>query len=166
MTTAWLGSEKLCFLRKGLRVRLSSGVCFLTLVWIAGSLTLVGTTARAVPLPQEQKQAPAVTPAEKTAAEAFKNIQVLKEIPESKLIPAMFFISASLGVGCDHCHVTSDHGPWPLEKDDRPRDDQDDARQQRAEFRREDGSYLRDLPPRACRSNVCTSHSRAWGAKQ
>ena len=119
MTTAWLVSEKLCFLRKGLRVRLSSGVCFLTLVWIAGSLTLVGTTARAVPLPQEQKQAPAVTPAEKTAAEAFKNIQVLKEIPESKLIPAMFFISASLGVGCDHCHVTSDHGPWPLEKDDK-----------------------------------------------
>jgi hypothetical protein len=31
----------------------------------------------------------------------------------------MFFIAASLGVGCDHCHVTSDNGPWPFEKDDK-----------------------------------------------
>jgi hypothetical protein len=79
---------------------------------------LIGTTARAVPLPQEQKQAPAMPPAEKTAAEAFKNIQVFKDLPESKLIPAMFFISASLGVSCGHCHVSSEHGAWPMEKDD------------------------------------------------
>jgi len=41
----------------------------------------------------------------KTAAQQFKNIQILKDIPADQLIPAMQFISASLGVECDYCHV-------------------------------------------------------------
>jgi photosynthetic reaction center cytochrome c subunit len=41
----------------------------------------------------------------KTTEQAFKNIQVLKNLPEYQLIPAMQFVSASLGVGCDFCHV-------------------------------------------------------------
>jgi photosynthetic reaction center cytochrome c subunit len=41
----------------------------------------------------------------RTAAEAFKNIKVLKDIPSYELIPTMEFISASLGVHCDFCHV-------------------------------------------------------------
>lgn len=105
--------------RQGFHVSLGPGFGVLLLLLGAGSVTPRGIMARAIP--QEQKQAPAVPPAEKTAAEAFKNIQVLKDLPESKLLPAMFFISASLGVGCDHCHVTSDHGPWPMEKDDKDR---------------------------------------------
>ncbi len=45
-------------------------------------------------------------PAEpKKAEEAFKNIQVLKGIPADQLIPTMQFISTSLGVRCEHCHV-------------------------------------------------------------
>jgi photosynthetic reaction center cytochrome c subunit len=40
-----------------------------------------------------------------TAAQEFKNIQVLKSIPADQLIPTMQFISASLGVECDFCHV-------------------------------------------------------------
>jgi hypothetical protein len=43
--------------------------------------------------------------ATKTATEAFKNIKVLKDIPSYELIPTMEFISASLGVHCDYCHV-------------------------------------------------------------
>ena len=58
-------------------------------------------------------------PGEKTAGEAFKNVQVLKDLPASQFMPNMFFFAESLGVGCDHCHVTSDTGPWPLEKDDK-----------------------------------------------
>ena len=42
---------------------------------------------------------------EKTAAQQFKNIQVLKDIPADQLIPAMQFIAASLGVDCEFCHV-------------------------------------------------------------
>ena len=43
--------------------------------------------------------------APKKAEEQFKNIQVLKGIPAEQLIPTMQFISASLGVECDFCHV-------------------------------------------------------------
>src|SRR5208337_3756984 len=41
----------------------------------------------------------------KTAAEQFKNIQVLKSIPADQLVPTMQFMSASLGVECEFCHV-------------------------------------------------------------
>lgn len=41
----------------------------------------------------------------KLAEEVFKNIQALKGTPADQLIPAMQFISASLGVECGFCHV-------------------------------------------------------------
>ncbi|HUJ40002.1 MAG TPA: c-type cytochrome [Candidatus Acidoferrales bacterium] len=75
---------------------------------------------QSAPAPSAQaEQKPPAPPAEKTAAEAFRNIQVLKDVPASQFMSNMFFISASLGVGCDHCHVTAEHGPWPLDKDDK-----------------------------------------------
>ena len=40
-----------------------------------------------------------------TTEQRFKNIQILKGIPADQLIPAMQFISASLGVQCNFCHV-------------------------------------------------------------
>ena len=42
---------------------------------------------------------------QKLAEEQFKNIQALKGIPADQVIPAMQFISASLGVDCEFCHV-------------------------------------------------------------
>ena len=50
----------------------------------------------------------------KTAAQQFKNIQVLKDIPADQLVPTMQFISASLGVECDFCHVERE-----MDKDDK-----------------------------------------------
>src|SRR5262249_14963681 len=47
----------------------------------------------------------AQTPAGRTAAQAYKNIQVLKDIPNTQLIPTMRFISAALGVECEFCHM-------------------------------------------------------------
>src|SRR5450631_2456845 len=44
-------------------------------------------------------------PAPKNAEEQFKNIQVLKDIPADQLTPSMQFITASLGVECEFCHV-------------------------------------------------------------
>lgn len=41
----------------------------------------------------------------KPAEEVYKNIQVLKGVPAEQIIPAMEFITSSLGVGCEHCHV-------------------------------------------------------------
>ena len=54
-------------------------------------------------------------PKPKTTQEAFKNIQVLKDLPPGQLIPAMQFITSSLGVECDFCHVRG-----AFDKDDKP----------------------------------------------
>ena len=54
-------------------------------------------------------------PARSTPAEAvFKNLQVLNSISSDQLIPAMRFVSASLGVQCNYCHV-----PDHFDKDDK-----------------------------------------------
>jgi len=50
----------------------------------------------------------------KTAAQVYKNIQVFKAMPASELETTMAFISGSLGVKCNCCHVN------PFEKDDKP----------------------------------------------
>ena len=96
---------------------------------IAVAATLDAEPARfaASPAQSAQQPAPAAGPGapaaqhagEKTAGEAFKNVQVLKDLPASQFMPNMFFFTEALGVGCEHCHVTSDSGPWPLEKDDK-----------------------------------------------
>ena len=54
---------------------------------------------------QEPKSASQRAAGQKLAEEQFKNIQALKGIPADQLIPAMQFISASLGVECEFCHV-------------------------------------------------------------
>ncbi|MEA2553900.1 MAG: photosynthetic reaction center cytochrome c subunit [Fimbriimonadaceae bacterium] len=64
---------------------------------------------------------------DKPAEKEFKNIKVFTGVPAKEIVPAMRFISASLGVGCDHCHVTADKGAWPMEKDDKK--EKDTARQ-------------------------------------
>ncbi|HVG19221.1 MAG TPA: photosynthetic reaction center cytochrome c subunit family protein [Blastocatellia bacterium] len=52
---------------------------------------------------------------EKPAEQVYKNIQVLKGVPASRLMAAMGFFTRSLGVKCDHCHV-----PREFDKDDKP----------------------------------------------
>ena len=54
----------------------------------------------------------AVVAPPKLAEEVFKNIQSLKGTPADQLIPAMQFISASLGVECGFCHV---HGKMDVD---------------------------------------------------
>jgi photosynthetic reaction center cytochrome c subunit len=54
----------------------------------------------------------------KTAEEQFKNIKVLKGVPADQIFPAMQFITASLGVECEYCHVRGDHG-LEFDKDDK-----------------------------------------------
>ena len=52
---------------------------------------------------------------QQTAEQRFKNIQVFKGIPATQLDPTMAFISGSLGVRCNYCHVVG-----TFEKDDKP----------------------------------------------
>jgi photosynthetic reaction center cytochrome c subunit len=53
-------------------------------------------------------------PTTKTAEQVYKNIQLLRGVPADQLIPAMQFITASLGVQCDFCHLEN-----AFEKDDK-----------------------------------------------
>ncbi len=81
-----------------------------------------GAAPASAPAAQSPAQAPsqqAATQASgpgtaQTAVQKFKNIQVLKDIPADQLIPAMQFMSASLGVECEFCHVEHDR-----DKDDK-----------------------------------------------
>ena len=59
-------------------------------------------------------QAATDAPGPKKAEEQFKNIQVLKGVPAEQIFPTMQFITASLGVECEFCHVQN-----AFEKDDK-----------------------------------------------
>src|SRR5213082_3284205 len=54
------------------------------------------------------------SPPEKTAEQVYKNIQIFKGMPASELDGDMAFISGSLGVRCNYCHVN------PFDKDQKP----------------------------------------------
>jgi photosynthetic reaction center cytochrome c subunit len=78
-----------------------ASVCFL-LLGLCGAIAIA------------QAQGNPAEAAAKTAEQQFKNIQVLKDIPAQQLIPTMQFISASLGVECEFCHIEQE-----MQKDDK-----------------------------------------------
>ncbi len=88
-------------------------------VLAAGALVVAfnGRTTASVQQPAATQQTQA--PRGPLAPEKFMNIQVLKDLPADDLDGVMRFMSASLGVHCDFCHVTSAEGNWPMEKDDK-----------------------------------------------
>jgi photosynthetic reaction center cytochrome c subunit len=90
-------------------MKLNAKIVFSSLIAVAAATILwpAVSTLRA--------QSGEAAPKPKTTQEAFKNIQVLKDLPPGQLIPAMQFITASLGVECDFCHVRG-----AFEKDDKP----------------------------------------------
>ncbi len=67
-------------------------------------LSAVAAFALAIGLAAQAQQSQSA-PSEKTAAQQFKNIQVLKDVPASQLIPGMRYITTALGVQCNFCHV-------------------------------------------------------------
>jgi hypothetical protein len=83
---------------------------------LAVGLFFAAVAAAAPPAqPPPAQASPAQPAADPSKAEGrFKNIQALKGHPADDVVPAMQFISASLGVDCDFCHV--ERAP---EKDDK-----------------------------------------------
>jgi hypothetical protein len=83
--------------------------------WLRGTFVILGLVLFLTAVIRGDAQtAPAQSGGPKTAEQQFKNIQVLKDTPADQLIPAMQFISASLGVECEFCHVQN-----AFEKDDK-----------------------------------------------
>ncbi len=65
---------------------------------------------------QERKPAEQEAPEQETLAakddnrpaeQVYKNIQIMKEMPASKLVLVMKYFTQALGVRCEHCHVTA-----------------------------------------------------------
>src|SRR5260370_32223689 len=50
----------------------------------------------------------------KKAEDVYKNIKALNGVPADQVVPAMQFITASLGADCEYCHVRG-----AMEKDDK-----------------------------------------------
>ena len=63
--------------------------------------------------PASAPGAQAAAPGVKTAQQAYMNVTVMTDIPADQLVPAMEFMSASLGVRCNFCHVN------PFQNDDK-----------------------------------------------
>jgi hypothetical protein len=64
----------------------------------------IGSTAGELP----------ATSAKKKSGEVFKNLKVLNNTPSDLLLPSMQFMTSSLGVHCEYCHVEN-----AFEKDDK-----------------------------------------------
>jgi hypothetical protein len=98
----------------------SSIDCIPAASMIAAFVTMFTLSSAAVEARQSGQGAPPAAPGgDKPAEQVRKNIQVLRGLPDSQLIPVMNFFGASLGVGCPHCHVREGNN-WAFEKDDRP----------------------------------------------
>ncbi len=82
------------------------------------ALPVIGLAALA--LAQDNKPAPKPdAPAKQTAAQKYKNIKVLKDLPADQLGPLMHQYNTALNVKCNFCHVVNaEHNAW--DKDDVP----------------------------------------------
>ena len=82
---------------------------------VACGFAIGGASAQSGASPHSPDLAQATSsPVPKKAEEQFKNIQVLKGVPADQIFPTMQFITASLGVECEFCHVQN-----AFEKDDK-----------------------------------------------
>src|SRR5215510_10507723 len=92
------------------RIHFKLFLAFMAFACAASSPMFSGAVAQ-----QDQRPAAPSQPEDKPAEQVYKNIQVMKGMPASRLMSAMSRITQSLGVDCSHCHV-----PDALDKDDKP----------------------------------------------
>ena len=86
-------------------------ISFVSILSITTAIVAARAQSPAAAPPQSSGSAP-------LAEERFKNIKVLKGIPADQVIPTMEFITASLGVECEFCHVRQERG-LAFDKDDK-----------------------------------------------
>jgi hypothetical protein len=79
-----------------------------TAVLLAAAFSLLAIESRTAALDSPTPPAQRKPAEEKTAEQVYQNIQVLTGLSASDLDGVMEFMSASMGVGCTHCHTN----PW------------------------------------------------------
>ena len=95
-------------MRRGIHFKLF--LAFMVFACAASSHMFSGAVAQ-----QDQRPAAPQQQEDRPAEQVYKNIQVMKGLPASRLMSAMGRLTQSLGVDCAHCHV-----PDALDKDDKP----------------------------------------------
>ena len=80
---------------------------------IALAILLSGSILSAQPQPAPQN------PPAQQGQRQLKNVQVLKDMSPAEVVRAMQFMSASLGVGCEFCHVFKPGGERDFASDDK-----------------------------------------------
>ncbi|MGC1365712.1 MAG: c-type cytochrome [Candidatus Acidiferrum sp.] len=86
-----------------------------------GTFTLCGlflATGLAIVGAKAQSSAPPSPASPKPAGDEFKNLKVLNDVPADQIFPSMQFITASLGVECEFCHVREGQ-KMEFDKDDK-----------------------------------------------
>lgn len=88
--------------------RLTRNISYLVLTLITALVAFQSTDIQTRATAQQE---------DKPVEQVRKNIQVLKGLPSSQLLPVMHFMRTSLGVRCDYCHVAENGKYW---MDDKP----------------------------------------------
>jgi hypothetical protein len=97
-------------------VRLQTVGAALVLTLATGLLAAAQQVA-VIPFPASGPDAALGTPDSVKAEDYYKNIQVLKGVPASQIVPMMEYMRAALGgIRCQYCH----NPPPAFEKDDKP----------------------------------------------
>ena len=99
-----------------------AAMTFLVGDWIAPFAAQIEGDTDSAPSPIVKPFVPASSPGQsggaepaKTAGQVYKNIQIFKDLPATQLQGVMTFMASSLGVMCNHCHITSS-----FDKDNQP----------------------------------------------
>jgi photosynthetic reaction center cytochrome c subunit len=92
----------------------SDVLAMMAFVLVSGFMIVAAKAQPRIATQGPHTQAPSSAAGPKKAEEQFKNIQVLKGVPAEQIFPTMQFITASLGVECEFCHVQN-----AFEKDDK-----------------------------------------------
>jgi photosynthetic reaction center cytochrome c subunit len=96
----------------GNTILLALGVA--ALFWVPASLVAHARSSQQAAAGATQQAGPAEQPSSlprpapagiKTAREAFKNVEVLSDVPADQLIASMRYITFALGVRCEYCHL-------------------------------------------------------------
>ena len=93
-----------------MRNSIKRGLAAMT-IGLASALFVVGNPTLNLTLASQNQDA------DKPVEQVYKNIQVLKGLPTSQLLPVMHQMRAALGVRCDYCHIAENGKYW---MDDKP----------------------------------------------
>jgi hypothetical protein len=95
----------------GVGSRSSARVCIVVLILLLLALTaFTQSPSTAPPQASGNMQSGPSSPTQNgsappKASAVYKNLRLFQDLPANEIVPSMQFIAASLGVGCNYCHV-------------------------------------------------------------